>query len=121
LSISSEIPFSLVKSVRSFSRTAELLIAKGDPVGATAALQPLLEEVGKDPSLVALRIRAMVLNAEAQAAGGTAPATPISMLSAALALARHHYLDLHAGLVACHIANLQVRQKLSSLSRTVIA
>lgn len=107
-----------------FIRKAELLLSKGDAVRAMAAVHSVLDappsegDLGSGVGLhstysagggkLALRVRALVLSAEAQSVNGPAPATAVCVLTTALALAQQHYLELLAALVACHLANLQV-------------
>ncbi|KAK3923376.1 Anaphase-promoting complex subunit 5 [Frankliniella fusca] len=109
----------------SLLRRAELLLAKGDAVGAIHAVHSVLDapssegDMGSGVGLhsthstggakLALRVRALVLSAEAQSVNGPAPATAVGVLTTALALAQQNYLDLLAALVACHLANLQLQ------------
>lgn len=105
-------------------RKGELLLAKGDAVGAMVAVHQVLDapttegDLGSGVGLhstystggakLALRVRALILSAESQSVNGPAPATAVCVLTTALALAQQNYLDLLAALVACHLANLQV-------------
>ncbi|XP_026272663.1 anaphase-promoting complex subunit 5 [Frankliniella occidentalis] len=109
----------------SLLRKAELLLSKGDAVGAMSAVHSVLDapanecDMGSGVGLhsthntggarLALRVRALVLSAEAQSVNGPAPATAVCVLTTALGLAQQNYLELHAALVACHLANLQLQ------------
>lgn len=105
-------------------RKGELLLSKGDAVGASTAVHPLLENPtceselgcgiginsaqGNGGARQALTIRALVLTSESQHINGPGPATAVGVLTNALAQAQLHYLDSLAAIVACHLAHLQV-------------
>lgn len=110
----------------SLLRKAELLLAKGDAVGAMAAVHSVLDAPASEGDLgsgvglhsthstgggarLSVRVRALILSAEAQSVNGPAPATAVCVLTTALAVAQQNYLDLLAALVACHLANLQLQ------------
>lgn len=109
----------------SLLRKAELLLSKGDAVGAMASVHLVLDAPASEGDLgsgvglhsaystgggrLALRVRALILSAEAQSVNGPAPATAVCILTTALALAQQNYMDLLAALVACHLANLQLQ------------
>ncbi|XP_054275089.1 anaphase-promoting complex subunit 5-like isoform X1 [Macrosteles quadrilineatus] len=85
-------------------REGELLMCKGDSVGAIAALTTVLDG---GPSLCpSVRVRALLLAARASQSAA------VCILTAALSIANYHYLDYLTALVAMQLAYVQLQMNL---------